>query len=207
MKISYFVSIIGAFALDYFKTSSLNFNGIFSAFKISTLLTLWWIFYFKYGWKIWGLRKILYKVNLIGTWYGSYESYDAKKENLSKGDIVLRINQDYLNISIISFTKKYINYSYSEELKYEEKSDTHGIIYVYSQRENAPFDLEARNGTSDLRVIKNKNIYRLEGDFWTILGSKGKIKVTRVSKHRVDSFADGKKLYNKMRIGMLGEEK
>jgi len=196
VTISYIISIIGSFVLNFLKTNNLNFYGILSAVKVSSLLTIWWLFYFKVGWKIPFLNKILYRVNLSGTWYGTYESTSFDTPNSYNGNIVLRINQDFLNISIISYTEKYKNYSYSEELKFEEKSNTHGLVYVYSQKENNPFDLNARNGTSDLKVLKYEDTYKLEGEFWTILGSKGKLEVIKVSKNIVDSFEEGKKLYN-----------
>jgi hypothetical protein len=195
--ISYVISVAGAVALDYLKVSSLNINGLLSAIKVSSVLTIWWIFYFKIGWKMPILSRILYRINLNGTWYGTYKSVSAGEHDINVGNIVLRINQDFLNISIISFTDKYKNYSYSEELKYEEKSNTHGLIYVYSQREDSPLDLNARNGTSELRVLKHNDTYKLEGEFWTILGSKGKLEVIRVSNDIVDSFDAGKKLYQK----------
>jgi hypothetical protein len=193
--ISYLISIAGTIGLDYLIVNNLNFNGIVSAIKVSSLLTIWWSFYFKLGWKIPFLRSILYRINLNGTWYGTYESVSPAKKGISNGNIVLRINQKFLDISIISYTDKFINYSYSEELKYEEKSNTHGLVYVYSQKENSPLDLSARNGTTELKVVKCDDTYKLEGEFWTILGSIGKLKVIRISEDIIDSFAEGKKLY------------
>lgn len=197
VSISYLISIAGSFGLSYLKVNNLDFFGLLSAFKVSTLLTVWWIFYFKFGWRIPVLNKILYRINLSGTWYGTYESARPDNNESYKGNIVLRIYQDFLKISIISFTEKYINYSYSEEIKYEDKSNTHGLVYVYSQKENNPFDLDARNGTSDLKVLRYQDTYKLEGEFWTILGTKGILKVLKVSDKIVDSFMDGKMLYNK----------
>lgn len=196
VKISYIISIIFSIIIDYLKVNSFNMNGIISAIKVSTILTFWWGFYFKKGWKIKILNKILYRINLNGTWYGTYESVSANKKDRYEGKIIVRIKQDFLNISIISYTEKYINYSHSEMLKYDEKSDTYGLVYVYSQKENDPFDLESRNGTSELTVINYDDDYKLKGEFWTILGSVGKLDLTRISTIHVDSFEKGKKLYN-----------
>lgn len=95
----------------------------------------------------------------------------------------MRIKQDFLTISVISFTEKYKNYSYSEELKYEEKSNIHELVYVYSQKENSISDRDSRNGASELKLFFDnaKNIQKLEGDFWTSIGSKGILKVRKVS--------------------------
>lgn len=193
--LSYLISVVGIFGLNYLKVNNVDFYGLIGAIKVSSILTVWWFFYFKFGWKIPLLRRILYRINLNGTWYGIYKSVSPESKTPYTGNIVLRIYQDYLNLSVISYTKNYKNYSYSEELKYEEKSNTHGLVYVYSQRENSPFDYNARNGTSDLKVLKYDDTYKLIGEFWTILGSKGKLEVIKVSSKVVDSFEDGQRLY------------
>lgn len=194
VSISYLISIGATFIISYLKSSSLNVNDILSAIRISTILTVWWGFYFNIGWKIKGLNKILYRINLNGTWYGTYKSSNMDTDEIYEGEIMIRIKQSFLALSINSYTDKYVNYSHSEVLKYDEKSGTHGLVYVYSQKENDPLDLNARNGTAELRVSEEEG-YILKGDFWTILGSKGLLNVTRVSNEHTSSFNKGKKLY------------
>ena len=116
-----------------------------------------------------------------------------------EGNMVIRIKQSFLNINVTSFTENYSNYSHSEILKYDEDADRYGLIYVYSQKEENALDLAQRNGTSELIVVKSDSGYRLQGEFWTIVGSKGKLNLTRVSKKIVNSFEDGKKLYEEYR--------
>lgn len=193
--ISYIVGIIFSFILSYLKKFNFEYYGVISAIKVSTILSFWWLFYFNYGWKIVGLNKILYKININGTWYGTYKSVGSNDQAIYTGDIVIRIKQNFLDISVISYTEKYKNYSHSEELKYDEKSDMNGLIYVYSQKENSPLDLSERNGTADLHILKSEDTYKLSGEFWTILGTKGKLELVRVNKKIVDSFELGKKLY------------
>lgn len=195
--ISYVVGIVFSFILSYLKKVNFEYYGIIGAIKASTILTIWWFFYFNFGWKIPIFNKILYKININGTWYGKYESVVPNTEKINTGDIVIRIKQNFLDISIISYTEKYKNYSHSEELKYDEKSDINGLIYVYSQKENSPLDLSERNGTADLQILKSDDTYSLSGEFWTILGTKGKLNLIRVNKKTVDSFEEGKKLYDK----------
>ncbi|KAI3349984.1 hypothetical protein EXM65_03040 [Clostridium botulinum] len=197
VKISYIVGIILSFLLSYLKDNIVDSYGIISAIKVSSILTIWWLFYFYSGWKVPLLNKILYRINLNGTWYGTYESGSSDSGKVNKGDIVIRIKQNFLNINVTSYTEKYTNYSHSEDLKYDEDSDRYGLIYVYSQKENDPLDLTKRNGTAELEVILSNNGYKLGGDFWTILGTKGKLDLTRVSKDIINSFIDGKNLYEK----------
>lgn len=197
VKISYFVGIFLSFLLSYLKDNIFDSYGIIGAIKVSSILTIWWLFYFNIGWKIPILNRILYRINLNGTWCGTYESVSSSSTNINKGDIVIRIKQSFLNINIISYTEKYANYSHSEEVKYDENSERYGLIYVYSQKENSPLDLAERNGTAELNIINEKNEYKLEGDFWTIMGTKGKLNLIRVSNDIVNSFKDGQNLHKK----------
>jgi hypothetical protein len=194
VTISYAVSIIGTFLLDYLIKNISILNGVISSIKVSTLLTLWWLFYFKLGWRIPGLNQVLYRINLKGTWFGTYNSMNLETKVPASGEIGLRIYQDFLNISIKSYTDKYQNFSYSEEIKFEKKSKSHGLVYVYSQKENNSLDLNQRNGTAELQVKKCKGKLRLEGEFWTVHGTKGKLNVERISKRAIDTFGEAKEL-------------
>ena len=194
--ISYVISVAISFILNYLKFNIINADSIFSAIKVSSILTIWWGFYFNIGWKIEPLNKILYRIHLNGTWYGTYKSVDPKTKNIYEGEIIVRIKQSFLTLSVTSYTEKYKNYSHSEVLKYDEKSETYGLVYVYSQKENDPLDLNARNGTSELTVTYDNNDYELSGEFWTILGSRGKMNLTRISGKTVNSFIMGKELYD-----------
>ncbi len=194
ITITYIIGILGSFIINYIKSSSPLLNSVLSSIKISTLLTLWWLFYFKIGWKLPLFRKLLYRINLNGTWFGIYKSKNIKSDKIAKGKIGLRINQDFLNISVNSFTEKYQNFSYSEELNFDEKSNTYGLVYVYSQKENHTLDLNQRNGTTELKVKNYKDTLLLEGEFWTVHGTKGKLIVSRVSENIVDTFSEAKEL-------------
>lgn len=193
--ISYVAGIALSLLIASLKKMDFEYYGIIGAVRVSTLLTLWWYFYFNFGWRIPIFNKMLYKINLNGTWYGTYESVSSDTEKINTGNMVIRIKQNFLNVSVHSYTKEYKNFSHSEELKYDNKSDTNGLIYVYSQKENDPMDLASRNGTAELQVINNKDIYKLSGEFWTIMGTKGKLNLVRVSKEIVNSFESGYELY------------
>ena len=165
-----------------------------SHLNVPTILTLWWLFYFKYGWRLPGINKlIISRVDLNGTWFGSYKSLDSKNQE-AKGEIGIRIKQDFLTISLKSFTEKFNNYSYSEEVKYEEKSDTSGVVYVYSQKENNILDTSQRNGTSELTFKKIGDELYLEGIFWTAHGTKGELSVRRITKKQIDTFKETKSI-------------
>ena len=189
--ISYLAGVSLNLLIEFIPENLLRIEAIISSLKTISILTGWWWFYFKIGWKLPVLKKILPRINLNGTWFGEYESQDQKKEVFS-GEIAVRIKQDYLNISLNSFTEKYQNYSYSEDLKYDEKSDIHGIVYVYSQKENSILDTAQRNGTSELTLKNIDNEHWLEGDFWTVHGTQGRVCVRQISEKQIDTFGEAK---------------
>ena len=191
--ISYLVGILLNLLIEFIIGNFPGTAAIISSVKTVSILTAWWWFYFKIGWKLPLIKKILPRINLNGTWFGEYESRNEKKKVFS-GKIAVRIKQNYLSISLNSFTKKYQNYSYSEELKYNENSGIHGIVYVYSQKENSILDTAQRNGTSELTLKNINNEYWLEGDFWTIHGTQGKISVRRITKKHIDTFCEAKRV-------------
>jgi len=192
--ISYIVSISASFIITKFITNLSELEGVISHLNVPTILTLWWLFYFKYGWRLPGINKlIISRVDLNGTWFGSYKSLDSKNQE-AKGEIGIRIKQDFLTISLKSFTEKFNNYSYSEEVKYEEKSDTSGVVYVYSQKENNILDTSQRNGTSELTFKKIGDELYLEGIFWTAHGTKGELSVRRITKKQIDTFKETKSI-------------
>lgn len=169
---------------------------VFSPLRVVTILTIWWWFYFKIGWRLPLLKKILFRIDLNGTWYGKYISHDYKNGDCFKGEITVRIVQDYLSTSLISKTQRSQNHSYSEEVRYDKKSKKHGIVYAYSQKEDGLFETGHRNGASELTIVqKNANSeYWLEGDFWTIHGTRGSMCVKRICKRHIDSFEEAKRV-------------
>jgi len=191
--LTYLVGILLNLLIDCLTKGLPSMGSIIGSLKTTTVLTGWWSFYFYWGWRIPYLRRILYRMDYNGTWFGSYNSLSASEE-CGSGEIALRIEQSYLTISIISTTENYDNFSYSELVKYDEKSKTYGISYTYSQRENNLFDVAQRNGTCELALKMMDDHWWLVGTFWTIHGTKGSLSVKRVSGKRIDTFAEAQKI-------------
>lgn len=166
--------------------------GIKAAFSATAVLSIWWWFYFNYGWKVKGLKHILYRENINGTWFGSYESKDLKTGTEYKGEISLVIKQNYLNTKITSITDKYKSFSYSEELTVTDGKKQ--LIYVYSQDELSSSDHNTRKGTSDLELILSAEKSEMYGKFWTTHGSIGHLSVNKVSKKHIMFFEKAKKV-------------
>jgi hypothetical protein len=163
---------------------------------ISSIVVVWLWLYNKYLWKFPLMKKFFGKVNLSGTYFGVYSSCDSIKGKNYKGEIYFKICQDNLGISINTSTKKFQNYSNSEVLSYDEKSNSYKLTYMYSQSEFDKFDYNERKGATVLAVKNTKVGILLEGYFWTTCGTKGSLKVYKLSNRIVDTFSEAKALKN-----------
>lgn len=171
-----------------------SMKGISKIPTIISSIVLFWIFYFSWGWKIPYLRKLAYKENLNGTWFGTYKSKNFTSESEFNGEIVLVIRQSFIMLNVKSFTDKYINYSYGEVMNYDSNSDSHQLLYLYSQSEIKPTNDNIRKGTSELHLHYNCDKKELYGNFWTNHNSKGYLNLTKTSKKKVKSFAEAQTL-------------
>jgi hypothetical protein len=160
-------------------------------------IAFFWISYFSFFWKVPYFNLILYKENLNGTWFGSYDSTNFTTKNKSTGEIVIIIRQNFLNLNVKSFTEDYINYSFGEVVNYDSKSESHQLIYLYSQSEFTPTDDKNRKGTSELKLLEELKDKKLFGDFWTNHNSKGRLSFKRISKKHSTSFKEAKLLIKK----------
>lgn len=163
-------------------------HGIQKSPFILTIVVLFWGFYFSIGWKWPLLKRVAMKENLNGTWFGTYTSKDQLNNVEFEGPIAIVIRQNFLIIDVKSFTDKYINYSYGEALNYDNKSDTHQLIYLYSQNDFKPTDNNVRRGASELQLhydLKNKELF---GNFWTNHNSQGHLNLKKISTKQAKSF-------------------
>jgi len=160
-----------------------------------TSTTLFWAFYFSYGWKFWAFNKIFYRPNLSGTWSGILKS-DWKNENGDKiGDIefYIVIRQSFLRIHFTTFTDSFIGTSYSETLSLKKETGLKNVTYLYRKETSQDDDEFLQEGATELRLI-NSNPRKLEGKYWSNQKTNGKIDVSFISKEIVDSFNDAKSL-------------
>jgi hypothetical protein len=171
----------------------LSFNGIKAAFSATFILSVWWWFYFNYGWKIKWINLILYKENINGTWFGNYESTQIKTGHIYTGQISLVIKQNFLTINITSITDKFKNYSFSEELNF--KDERKQLIYVYSQDELSLTDHNIRKGISDLDLTTSADKSVLYGTFWTNNGTIGSLTFTKISNNHIMFFDKAKETF------------
>lgn len=191
--ITFVISLLFVIAQAFIGVDLLSFNGVKAAFSATFVLSVWWWFYFNYGWKIKFLNLILYRQNINGTWFGNYESKDIHTGEIYKGEISLVIKQKYLTIKITSITNRFKNYSYSEELIcIDEKNQ---LIYVYSQNELSSIDHNTRKGTSELELTTSEDKSVLYGKFWTNNGTVGFLNFTKISDRHIMFFEKAEELH------------
>lgn len=156
--------------------------------SILSLVVLFWGFYFSIGWKWPVLKSIAKRENLNGTWFGTYTSKNQLTNVEFDGEIAVVIRQNFLVVDVKSFTDKYINYSYGEALSYDNKSDKHQLIYLYSQNDFKPTDDNVRRGTSELQLHYDLKSKELFGNFWTNHNSQGYLNLKKISSKQAKSF-------------------
>ena len=105
--ISYVVGIFLNWLIEFIPEYVVGTEVVISSVRVVSILTGWWWFYFKIGWKLPLLNRILFRIDLNGTWFGKYKSHDHEKGTTFYGEIAIRIVQDYLSVSLISYTNKY----------------------------------------------------------------------------------------------------
>ncbi|WP_109300596.1 hypothetical protein [Aquimarina sp. AU474] len=162
-----------------------------------TITTLFWAFYFSYGWKWWMLNKIFYRPNLSGTWSGTLKS-DWEDENGEKvGDIefYLVIRQSFLRIHFTTFTNSFIGISYSETMALKKETGLKNVAYLYRKETSQDDNEILQEGATELRLI-DSNPKELIGRYWSNQKTNGKINVSFISSEIVDSFNDAKSLKN-----------
>ena len=188
------VFLIGPFVFWKFNIEVKSFKALTTCFSILSGIVIWWTCYFSFLWKWKGFRRILYKENLNGTWLGEYNSNSLTDGKVYQGEIVIVIRQNFLNLNVKSFTEQYINYSFGEAVNYDSKSESHQLVYLYSQSQFKPIDDNIRKGASELKLLMEPNELKLFGSFWTNHNSKGTLSLKRISEIHCTSFKEAKNL-------------
>jgi hypothetical protein len=162
-----------------------------------TLTTLFWTFYFSYGWRLWAFNKIFYRPNLNGTWSGILQSDWENEKGEKVGDIefYLVIRQSFLRIHFTTFTDSFIGTSYSETFSLKKEIGLKNVAYLYRKETSQDDNEILQEGATELRLVDSKPP-ELVGKYWSNRKTNGKIDVSFISDKIVDSFNDAKSLKN-----------
>lgn len=159
-----------------------------------TLITLFWSFYFAYGWRLPMLNKIFYRPNLNGTWKGHLISdwKDQNRNPIPPKEIYIVIRQNFLRIHFTTFTNTFVGYSYAETFNLKKATGLKNVAYLYRKDSSQNNDEDLREGATELRLIYDFNYKKLDGKYWTNTKNQGKITVEFFNKNHVDSFESAK---------------
>lgn len=172
-------------------------NGVRAASFGISITTIFWTFYFSFGWRLWGFNWIFYRPNLQGTWSGVLKSDWKNKKGKKVSDIefYIVVRQSFLRIHFTTFTDSFIGTSYSETFSLKKEIGLKNVAYLYRKETSQEDNKVLQEGATELRLI-DSNPRELEGKYWSNQKTKGKIKVRFVSNTIVDSFNDAKSLQN-----------
>ena len=169
------------------------FRGV--SFSI-TALTLFWTFYFTYGWTFWPFNKLFYRPNINGTWAGKLIS-DYKDENgnsIPPIDFYIVIRQSFIRIHFTTLTKDFVGLSYAETFTLDKDTGLKSIAYLY-RKDTSQLDANTlREGATELRLILSKDEKRLEGKYWSNIKTQGSISVSFLNFKQVDSYDHAQKI-------------
>jgi len=168
----------------------ISFSSLKSLFSGFTVIGLFWALYFRWAWKWPYMRKILYKPNINGTWLGHFKSnWRDDNGNLQpQKKFVLVIRQTWLTISVKAFTEIQKTNSHIESLIFDDSNGTKILAYLCSEKDNTSGG-DLRKGAAELDLTEGDDLKIFEGNFWTLAGTKGFVRVSCASsKEHVDSF-------------------
>jgi hypothetical protein len=157
--------------------------------------TLFWTFYFSFGWKWPILNLMFYRPNLNGTWSGEIISdwKDENQKSIPPIGFKLVVRQSFLRIHFTSFTKDFVGVSYSETFSIKKHTGLKNISYLYRKDTSQKSNDILQEGATELRLIEG-DIRTLQGKYWSSIKTNGTINVVWISKEHADSWNEAKKL-------------
>jgi hypothetical protein len=196
ISISVALSAIFAFVYIIFNGSVFEVSSIFRALSSGlSLTTLFWVFYFSYGWKIPIFKEVFYRPDLNGTWCGTLESdwKNAEGNPIEPKKFHIVIRQNFLQIHFTTFTDGFVGVSYSETFTLNKDKGIKNIAYLFRKDTTQDHDDSVQEGATELKLIEGGDMI-LQGKYWSSRKTNGKIDVIFVSRKHVDSFEEGRKL-------------
>lgn len=160
-----------------------------------SIVTVFWAFYYSFGWKWPILNLIFYRPNLNGTWTGKLNSdwKDTSGNSMDPIEFHIVVRQNFLRIHFTTFTCNFIGMSYAETIRLDKDKGLKNVAYMYRKDTTGNDDKILLEGATELRLIKS-DINKLQGIYWSNRKTNGTIDVSFMSKKHVDSFECANKL-------------
>jgi hypothetical protein len=199
--ISASVAISAIFALSYILLVNATFDVPTIARALSSGLsvsTLFWVFYFAYGWRVPLLCKIFYRPNINGTWSGFLNSnwVTPQGEKIEPLTFHIVVRQSFLRIHFTTFTEGFVGISYSETFILNKDKGTKNLAYLFRKDTTQNSDESLQEGATELKLIQS-NPMILQGKYFSNQNTNGSIKVVFISREHVDSFEQALELVKK----------
>jgi hypothetical protein len=156
-------------------------------------IVLFWLFFFRWGWR-WPLLKLLLKrPDIGGTWLGTLESnyFGSIGNTANELEIAIVVRQTALFTHVTTFTSRMTAHSYSDALTVDEERGIRRIIYIYSEKPHQS-GVGVRQGTAELEIIGHPP-KAFEGEYWTNQRTAGRLRVSRVCRELLESYGDSKR--------------
>jgi hypothetical protein len=154
-----------------------------------TVTLLFWLFFFRWGWKWPGLRLIFNRPRIEGTWVGRLQSNwqvdGGTPDPTLLLPIVFVIRQTFSTLVIQSFTRKQEGLSDTASLVVRPESNTIYVAYTYALRREFVAGTGAQHGAAVLRLYGAEE---MKGQYWTNTQTSGRVIVKRKARTLVPSF-------------------
>ncbi|WP_338555588.1 hypothetical protein [Paenibacillus sp. KS-LC4] len=195
IRISVISSLIIFILLCALTNTSEEIDFISYMSKTVTIIMVFWVLYFNYGWKIKWFDKIYKIPNLNGTWIGYLESdwIDENGNGIDAIEFYIVIKQSFFNINIKTFTESYVGKSYIEKIDFNEKEEEMKLAYFYCS-DIISSEEDKRQGVAELRVFEDTLF--LKGKYWTRNKTCGAITVRFHNRKRYSTYEEIKSHLN-----------
>jgi hypothetical protein len=164
---------------------------------VITVITFFWVFFFRWGWRLPLLQLLLKRPYIGGTWIGTLDSnyISSNSSGANELEITLIIRQSALFTHVTTFTSRMTAHSYTDVLILDEERGVSKIIYLYSEKSHVP-GVGVHQGTAELTIIGNPPKV-LDGEYWTNQKTAGTLRVSQACHEYLDSFEDAKRIWPK----------
>lgn len=156
----------------------------------STVVILFLLAFDKWLWRWPGIRRVHRRPVIHGTWKTELKSsYEGRKDEVIECYLV--IDQTYSRICARMLFDRSRSSSMSGDLVRENGRCV--LYYVFHSEKHAlePASNPPNRGAADLTVATQPHLH-LEGDYWMMVGTKGRVKTVGHSRTIYDTF-DGAK--------------
>jgi hypothetical protein len=158
-------------------------------------ITLFWVFYFRWGWCWPILDKLFDKPDLNGTWTGTLKTdwRDPQGQEVEPKDFAIVVRQTFFQLHFTTFTDSFIALSYVEGFWIDRERGIKRIVFLYAQDSTTVGEEGNREGATELRVL-GEPAQRMTGRYWSNTKTNGFIELEKISREQAESFEEAMRM-------------